>query len=393
MSFDVQRQMKVEVTLAGGLAELRTRGLAAIGRDELCLRAVPEANVREAGTVINLVADYVANQKPVADEERVGMSGDAALLCVRLVREEAATRGLLGMFGNTPGVQRIVDAWDDGAGVPWIALSTILLWRGHDAEEAGEVGEAADLYEASMGLVTPVVGECPDPGAPYNAGGALAALRLAELQPERRAVWLAEACRRSTLAQVEVLGDGVDELAKRHEGRLRAAAHTLIRAWMMGSVDVRTMGPMVMCAGAIAEKGEGLSLRHTLLPVALHEALASTFDTLRDDRVRALAAKVVVQKAPLDLVVELWHVLDLYGRGPSAATGEGWVVGMKQLSLVLAEISTLLVGGADVDDLPAAFGMDAPEGAADRVALARAAFAEFEGKAKAEAMAGFAAPS
>jgi len=381
MPFDVQQQMRILVEPVGGLAFLKTEGLAAIGRDELCITAVPEAHVREAGAVLNLVAGYVANEKAVGDEELVGMPHDGGLLAVRLVREEEPTSGFLGIFGRKPGRQRIVDGWDESNGVPWIALSTLLLWQAKDATDAGDAEQAAALMEASLGLVTPAKGEVPDPGMPYNAGGALAALGLAELQPERRRSWLEEAFQRSTVAQVQTLGDTLEDLEKRSASKLRASSLTLLSAQLTNQ-DAQAGGPVVMFVGPLAAHGDGLLMDRTVLPKPLYEPLTQTHDALRSEPVRALAAKVAAEWDPVDVLEATVSTRELYGDSPMPVeTGERWVVGMRLLSLVLAHLGVCLAGGADVEDLPAVFDEPAPEGAAERIAQAFAAFEERKSQA------------
>jgi hypothetical protein len=372
VSFDVQSQLRILVHVHGGVADLHTEGLAAIGRDELCILGAPEAQVAEAGAVLNHVAGYVANQSAVGDGERMGTDHPWGLLAVRLVREEHGSKGFLGLFGGRPGRQRVVDAWDDTDGVPWIALSTLLLWKAEQALEAEDEAQAVAFLEASLGTVTPAEGEVPTPGPRYNAGGAQAAVRLAFLQPERRSTWLHEAFRRSEAAQVQILGDTLDALANRSESRLRSRALTLLMG-QLTSLEPQSAGPVVMFTGPLAMPNDGLWLDRTLLPTPVFEAVRHTHDALRSEPVRALAAKVAATWDPVDLVLATWPTQELYGESSMPVdTGERWAVGMRLLSLVLADLGVLLAGGAAPEDLPAAYDEPAPEGAGDRLEEARA---------------------
>ncbi|MEQ1506774.1 MAG: hypothetical protein ABMB14_31395, partial [Myxococcota bacterium] len=236
MPFDVERQMTIEVrTGTFGFADLATTGLAAVGRPELTMLGVPGDLVADAGFVLNTVADYVANQRPIGDGERIGTGHPAGALIVRLVR-------------HGDGVQRVVDGFDAREGTPYIALATVLCWRAAQSADQGDRPAADAALARSLELPIPPEVDGPPLGHPYNWGGALGAAQRAGLDEAQRDRWQGEAARRSVTVQRAMFGDPLADLGGADRAALAELVPALVAVGRAQADPVRS-GPVVVFTG------------------------------------------------------------------------------------------------------------------------------------------------
>lgn len=130
-------------SLEGPGFDLRSDGLARLGLPELEMLHIPEEQAKNAASVINSIADYVANQSRVEDGQRVAVLAAEGALIARLVRgSNAEPKGFWKkLFEKATHVQRITESVDT-IEYPKVLLSTIALWRARGLILNEDISEA-----------------------------------------------------------------------------------------------------------------------------------------------------------------------------------------------------------------------------------------------------------
>ncbi|MEM9864249.1 MAG: hypothetical protein AAF938_21800 [Myxococcota bacterium] len=194
---------------------LQSEGLARHGFPELEMVGIPEAQAKNAAAVINCVADYVVNQRPVRSGERVAITSPHGALIARLVDGTPVPRaGLRGFFGSADRVQRIEEAVDSNA-QPKVLLATMMLWRAHGLAEEGRDDAARAELRASIAFFPGSEGKRSGIRMPfaYNWENHLSYALLADLsEGAERARYFDEALARSEDFELERLGDSHEAL-------------------------------------------------------------------------------------------------------------------------------------------------------------------------------------
>lgn len=279
MSFSPYDDMKIEVTpTSETMADLVTDGLSRVRKHELAIRNVPIEDVRDAGTVINLVAEYVC-ENDVRHGERIGIEYPSFGLGVRLFDEGGGFKP----FGRKPKIQAIADIDAEVPALPRTAMSNAALLKAAAASQRdNDISAAIEILQDAIARWPGEEGVIPEPavGMQYNWQNALAYRDLASLvdDPAERARYLGMAVRRSAAVAEQVLGCFPDDLVGLDPDEVRARAHMIVMSHLDADFEMpdslrEIAGPtntLVVTPLWSADEEEAL-LRLAMIPTALDE--------------------------------------------------------------------------------------------------------------------------
>jgi hypothetical protein len=381
--FDPNRDIKIDVKETQTGLHLRTAGLTRFGTSELEMIDVEPEDMREAGGVLNTLAESIVNQnRKVKANERIAIRAPSGALVARFAEgtSVAATGFMARLMGQSESTLRVEEPVE-GMGMGLTLFSTVRLWRAAKHLEDGDEGAAKAVL---LGSIARFPGDPERSGEvtmgfPYNAENHLSYAMLAQLEPhlEKRATWLEQALARSDEYLRAELGDDAEEL--RGAGRPFLAARVLVLASENATPaqEARAMGGMTICASptrTLTERGDRqLAQRSlTLLP-----SLMAQYQPARDVANEAWREAVLdVLWAHLDapgfLLALTGDVRDLYegdrDEAPSVEGAADYEIGDRLLSLLLADARRCEYAGLSPDDFRARGGASKTplSGAAER---------------------------
>jgi hypothetical protein len=372
MAFDPQKELKIDATPdAQGTFRLVTKGLAKHGRRELELIGLPQELAMAGAVVLNNVAGYVVDRRPITHLQTFGLALQDVLL---------VGRGL-----EVDGLLRLVDIMDDGQTEKpaRMLVTTAQLMRGlavveENADEAVSrwmccvdffPGDPANAeYRFKSGQVT-------------NQENHLVYLALAQHDYEGAGEWYRRALERSNLALAYELG--AEELLPIDRATVVRAARELVEALLapdpawgsakMSQTDRRGADLMAMVLSPIVHAGnEGYfrfvnpapfvfrnyfyeaPVRQQLQAAAVHELAADLYEAMRKRPARVLE----LTRETRNIYVLPLEPLEPHGHAPvggtvAAAISDVPHVGLQALSRLLAQIGRLLAAGLTHDEIRA----------------------------------------
>lgn len=355
--FNPHEDLRVEVTPRDDVFDLRSRGMVDIGRQELCIRSVPESQVRNAGVLINQAAGYIADS-PVSSGERMGI-------------ELSSHMPIVTIFDAGPDLQRIADGHVEasGASLPRVALSTVALERAHQAFARDDRATGLTILDDSIQFYPGDTLADAEPffGYPYNWQNCLTYRELSrQYAEETGAGFLRDACERSVILQSQVLGAPIeffrsldaDMIARRaayihrknvetyhvEDGPNEALVITISPLWTLGAEDTvhRTLA---MVPKKLLQLYWNRDVVEAVDSAPVYELVGEAIEAFGDDPV-GLAAKVTDSR-------RLWTDPS----APAKNFEDEYVNGDVLLSSLLAHIARLTAGGAELPVLRASLGL------------------------------------
>jgi len=397
--------MKDASEASDGTYAIRTQGLHAHRHAELEIVGIPRPAVEAAAKLIDYVIEVVIERKgaQLKHNQNVGFpltiegheDVPPVFVGVRAVQAEPAAGGFFArMRGTAKGVLRLADLFDSKTDVPLTAVATLMLYRANcrvvTDDIPGAVVELKAAIEMMPGGASATRMPSFDTGdARFNWQNHLAYLRLSELLTDEneRASILGRTYAQFEWLAMDEFGATVGELAKLGEEDLLEEAKRILQTNLENPMLVpgpheglRSVGSPIWTPGA-----EGTSVRAaSLIPagfVDYYYGVELKKDDIRQAVAEIAAAGVFLHRAgPWRLLEMTENARGLYKGvdSPVAAAAADRHPAHTLLSAVMAEASRYLRAGASLDEIRAAFGLDAndpgnlAEGLAQKVAILEA---------------------
>lgn len=396
MAFDADRDITVEAApQPDGTFTLTSSGLVTRGRPELEIVGVPSVDIaRYATVVINLIANYVVNEKPVSIGQRIAVDSEHGALIASLAESAGAEkRGLGRLFGGgKPARLRIVEPLDGMAPLKTL-ISTVMLWKAHAAlaEEQRELAISV-LREA----IAYFPGDADEPDDPdvvftYNWQNHLAYAALAELVDDAaESVALEHAALvRSDAYRATQVEDSLEELAELTRAGLAARATHILAINTQATPSLAVNDVLVAVTSPIWRSFEqGPGRRQNVVPrvAAYSSELPPEFVAVAVD----LVATGIHRPAAITRMVRdtVQHWEGGSDEAPVLPVPGTYEPGDMLLTAALAHVARLAAAGMDAAEVRAHVGLD--DSPAVRVAAAEkyASLQEVEGEAIMLAMMG-----
>ena len=366
--------MTIIVTPTEDGYHLRSDGLARRDRPELEMLGVPEAQIKNAGAVINQIANYAVNKANVGAGERIGIVSDNGILLARF--QQGPTIEVGGLFGfrkRQAEVLRVTEPMDRMEYSKTL-FSTIMLWRAGMHLESDDRAAAVKELRASIEFFPgePNSDDEPELPAPYNWENHLAYAMLARLaaEPDEIEGYLSSALVRSRCFQRRELGDEAARLCELRRDPLVERARQLVieNCTEPHLQPVAPNGSVVMITSpirtrAVNEDGTTVAVRKAAIIPSEFTAYYYFEDTparlVEEAGVLEVAVDMIVENAdrPERLLRLTNDIRDIYDeRSEDAPVFQNdepvpYRAGDTALSLAIAHVARLAFAGMSVAEL------------------------------------------
>ncbi len=353
-AFIAARDLRIDgVHGADGSVTLHTRGLTARGLPELAIANVAIEDSKLAAAVINRVAEYVANTKPIHDGERVAIVAKSAALIASLRAAPEHGEYL-----------EIIEPLDDMAPLQTL-LATMRLWRAEAAIDENDLEAAYDWLVTAIEAFPgdPARREGPTIALPFNWENHLAYARLASLVEGDEAVeLLAQALERCATFELAQLGDPSELLRSVQPfGSVSRVVEMIESNRASMRRDVGT--GVVATASPIWRRGEDGMARRRLAIVPEDHAYTGEA-LLADRRWLGLAADLAYEytASPARLLCLTRDTVGFWEDGttdaPETVTGMPYETGDQLLSFAVAHVARLVAASCTFAEAAAVCGLD-----------------------------------